>query len=639
MAPTFNNFKNKDGKKDNYSKNNYNDNDNKRKYNKNDEGHGNDEGYLDNKEKRLRKAERKSSRKNSNIIEESKIVWIKLIQTSNTKKQISELMKELMNIVTNNIEKLVIQHDSSRIIQSALKFGNQEQRKIVLYELKDVLLDMSNTQYGRFVVCKLIKELCDKNVKDSATCRKVIIKAFKGHVYKIAYHKYGSQVLNDIYKTFPTKDYTPLKQEFYSRQYTFLTQNLEQVQQETTLATILKKYPEKRKNIIQSQYDILQKVMDKELLDKLYFHDLLHDYISCCTTEELNDNEIVSTLCNTHSMPLLSSKIGALVFCKLCKIGTSKDRKQIIKDLLQNENSVKDYMLHKDSFIGILTLLQVTDDTKATGKIIKSLFVDEQISAPTRKEEQKTTEISPLLDFALNDIGCKLFLLLLPDDYKTSTTSILSPKKYFEEYEQEILFNTPSKNSKKDSEIRRKELCAFVQEELCALCMNHTYELITSKVGSNVLREVYNTFPTVELMDVILNICGARKDEDDENDTNNAYYMFEDPKAHLFIKNLFLSECDIKKKKDTRAYYYSKAAQSMSVSFAAKFYEYFQGQLGNIALASNRGAFVISALCDVEAVKEQVKKELQSIKKHLEDIVGEKEKGGHACLLNCLNEE
>ena len=168
MAPTFNNFHNKDIKKDTFTKRKYNE------FNKDKEEEG--PQYLDNKEKRERKAERKSQRKNASLIQQSKAIWIQLTNTSNTKAQISEFMTELMKVITNNIKKLVLQHDASRIIQAAVKFGNVAQRKIVLYELEDILFDMMNSKYGRFVVCKLIQTLCDKGVKDSATYRKVIIK-------------------------------------------------------------------------------------------------------------------------------------------------------------------------------------------------------------------------------------------------------------------------------------------------------------------------------------------------------------------------------------------------------------------------------------------------------------------------------
>ena len=362
--------------------------------------------------------------------------------------------------------------------------------------------------------------------------------------------------------------------------------------------------------------------MDKELLNHFYFHDLLHDYLSCLTNEELYDNELLSNLASSHAIPLLASKKGTLVFCKVCFYGNSKDRKSLVKELSALKEGIKEYALHKNSFLALLTLFQVMDDTKASGKILKNLFVGDA-SAPTRKEEDEKD--SPLLEIALHDIGSKLFFLLLPDDY-ASSPSTSSPKKYFEANEQEYLFHS-SNNSKKDAEIRRQELCAYVQEDITNMCMQHTYELITSKIGSLVLREVYNSFPSAELMDAIIN---AYKIQDEEN----KYYLFEDPKSHLFIKNIFLSECT--NKKDTRAYYKSKAVNSLNIYFAKKFYDAFKGELSSI-VGTNRGAFVISALCDVEVVKDDVKKELDGCKEVIRGLVGEKENGGHACLLRCLD--
>merc|ERR1711862_588571 len=171
-----------------------------------------------------------------------------------------------MLIIKGHISKLVLQHDASRIIQCATKFGSNAQRKVILQELEPILVEMTNSKYSRFVVSKLIKSCPVKEYNS----RKIIIKAFKGNVYKIAFHRFGSQVLDDLWKTFPSKETSVLKEEFYSRQFTLLLLNNEKQQEEeeennskdnnkkkTKLEIILNQYPEKKQKILQQQYELL----------------------------------------------------------------------------------------------------------------------------------------------------------------------------------------------------------------------------------------------------------------------------------------------------------------------------------------------------------------------------------------------
>lgn len=582
--------------------------------------------YLDNKEKRQIKKERKSNRKNSDIISKSKTIWTKLIQTKNTSQQNKLYMKELMIIITGKISQLALQHDASRIVQAAAKFGSNEERKIILYELEPVLVEVANGKYSRFLVSKLIKTCPPRDISS----RKLIIKAFKGQVYKLAFHKHGSQILDDIWKTFPPKEVGVLKEEFYSRQFTLLidedNDDTKKTKEALTLDTILKRYPEKRKLILAQQLELLQKAMDKELFHMMYIHVLLFEYMSCSTVEEVQG--LIPLVASEHSTPLLSTRVGSKVFAKLAIKGNSKDRKNMMKGF---KESLTEYLLHKDSYIGILCLLNVTDDTKTSGKILKLLLANEkEANAPTRKEESDVVAVSPLLQLALSPTSCKLFLLLLSN----LDTNQCNATKYFDPWELELLLQGDKENatSKKDPQIRRKELCAFLRDELCNMCVIHTLELMRSNSGVKVLREVYNSFPSDELVSAIVKACESEEEEEKK------LSLFEDATAHLFLKNMFLSECDDEAGKGgattKRAYYKSDEVTKSGISFASKFFSTFKGRLMTDVASSNRGAFVISALGNVSCVKEQVKKELMDC---VEDIrlLSEKSKG-HVALLQVI---
>merc|ERR1711862_983244 len=144
-----------------------------------------------------------------------------------------------------------------------------------------------------------------------------------------------------------------------------------------------------------------------------------------------------------------------------------------------------------------------------------------------------------------------------------------------------------------------------------------------------------------ELVNAIINACSSSSSEKKEK---KELSVFEHPIAHLFIKNMFLSECDnnnvsssalVTTTKNNKVCIKSEAVKESGISFATTFYQHFQGRLmTHVVASSNRGAFVASALVNVKEVKDQVRKEL---KKSIKEISSMAEKSkGHTALLNLI---
>ncbi len=72
-------------------------------------------------------------------------------------------------------------HDTCRVIECLVQYGNERHRNGVFEELKDNLAELSKSKYARFMVKKLLT-YCSKEQKDD------IIKAFIGHVTKLIKH-------------------------------------------------------------------------------------------------------------------------------------------------------------------------------------------------------------------------------------------------------------------------------------------------------------------------------------------------------------------------------------------------------------------------------------------------------------------
>ena len=122
--------------------------------------------------KRALKHARQSHRPHAEAVVAAKELWNKLRVKTNTDEQNAKMMKELMELLQGKFNRVALQHDASRVVQSAIQFGNQKQRKIVIKELCEGgnLIELAKSQYAHFVVLKMIKY----SVKDEDSMRLIV---------------------------------------------------------------------------------------------------------------------------------------------------------------------------------------------------------------------------------------------------------------------------------------------------------------------------------------------------------------------------------------------------------------------------------------------------------------------------------
>ena len=242
--------------------------------------------------------------------------------------------------------------------------------------------------------------------------------------------------------------------------------------------------------------DLVQKFVQKGLLEFVYVHHMLWEY----TQEALIDtnthrmNDLVNQLVESGPK-LLSTKPGAKVMCAIISHSTAKDRKRIIKTL---KGHVLESLLHDSAFLGIIRLVDVTDDTV---NVQKSLF-DELKSTTaaikyTASGELIPGALPPLVSIALHRNGHKLLLHLL-----TPNTRHFEP-------DEEVLFTTTVETSKKTPELRRKEHLMYLRSALVQVCATHTEELMRSRCGSKVLEAVVTVFHPATVVEAVARVCAG----------------------------------------------------------------------------------------------------------------------------------
>jgi len=541
--------------------------------------------------KRQVRKERQATRRHAESVTEAKALWNKLRMKTNTKEDTKKLMKEVMELIRGKVREIALQHDASRVVQAAIQFGSEEQRKEILLEIcqtEGSLAEMAKIQYAHFCCLKFIK-YCNR---DDASI-KMIVKSFKGEMPRLAVHGVGARVVESLFLNLPSKQTASLKQEFYGPHFSLFAQEQSTV---PTLESNLKKAKTEtqKKSAIDFVQQIINKGMTKSFYGFTYFQQLFAEYMDVADPGEIRT---ISSTVADHSIHLLSTRVGTRVVAACASYGTPKDRKRICKSLKGYTSSS---LLHRDAYLALLRLVQVTDDTVSIQKSVLNEVLTKKDSS-----EEDGESADGILELATSDTGSKLFLMLVVEDEE-------SRMKYFDPYERSILDPIPTikengkevPTSKKDPDTRRKELLKHIKDALLETCTQNVEQLLKSLPGARVLKEVYASTGSEPLANAVVDVCEGSID------------IFEDPVAHRSIKNLILVD-----------------VESDKPLFSKLLVDRLGANISDIA-ESNRGAFVAGALLKVPSVKATAKKTFSSNKKGIE--AKSKQKGstaGYAALL------
>ena len=111
-------------------------------------------------QRRALKHERQSHRRHADVVKDLKGLWNQLRLKTNTKQDIIPMMEKLMILLYNTdttLCEIALQHDASRVVQAAIQFANDDQRRKLCRSLQSQLPEMSKIQYAHFCVLKLIQ--------------------------------------------------------------------------------------------------------------------------------------------------------------------------------------------------------------------------------------------------------------------------------------------------------------------------------------------------------------------------------------------------------------------------------------------------------------------------------------------------
>ncbi|KAL3448739.1 armadillo-type protein [Aspergillus insuetus] len=420
------------------------------------------------KQKALAK-ERKAAKPNADMIARSKKLWERLRRKSHVPlEERKKLITELFDIITGRVKDFVFKHDSVRVIQTALKYANVEQRKQIARELKGSYVELAQSRYAKFLIGKLI-------VHGDTEIRDLVIGEFYGKVKRLIRHPEASWILDDIYRTVATQEQQAnLLREWYGAEFAIFRDNNAKT---ADLAKLLEEDPAKRSPIMRFLLELINQLIQKKTTGFTMLHDAMLQYFLNVKPGTTEANEFIELIKGDEEGDLVKNlaftKSGSRLMCLALAYSNAKDRKQLTRFY---RDTVKMMAGDLNGHLVLLTAYEVIDDTKLTSKLIFPELLNQSLDEEARNDE---------LLYQVNDLTARIPLLYL---FAGDKVKWLLP-----EHDSAVLAEIREirkETSKKEPATRRQELIKAASPTLVDLIAARADTLLETSFGSQFIVEV-----------------------------------------------------------------------------------------------------------------------------------------------------
>lgn len=502
----------------------------------------------------LRKKRKLNENTNYELTSESMKIWEELRKKDTEQLRREQLIDKLIEMIIGNLVTFVRKHDTVRLIETVIQYANEKQRNQIFEELKDEIIELTKLKYGKFFVLKMLKYGTNKH-------KQQIISSFYGHVPNLLNHSCAASVLEIIYNEHANvQQRNQLVQEYFGSEFKFFKD-----QDTGYLKDVLANLDNEKKDKIMNHFkEQLNKLSSKVATNFSITHYLYREFFKNAKPEDRN--ELAQSLAE-KAVEILHTRDGSRVALYTLWYGSAKERKTMIKSFKKFvANTAKD----ENGHYVLLGCFDCVDDTKLIEKnILNELFSKENI-----------------VEIASNKYGCKVLeFLLSPRD-----TRFFHP-------DQIVILAEGDDNpySKKDKDIRAKELREAASPMLLNLIVEHCPQLIES--GSTTL--VFNILTNAEkgdrhnaLVKLVDYLAGCGELKDDE------HQLIKRKDLCFLIKKLIQTD-KLKLKENEDYETFSKVLVDNLPESILKSYS-----------SCNKGCFILLSLIetDIDYVKNKIKK-------------------------------
>jgi pumilio homology domain family member 6 len=546
-------------------------------------------------------ADRKASKPLAEQLARTKKIWERLRRKSHVPlEERKKLVEELFEIITGNVKDYVLKHDSVRVVQTAIKYANLEQKRLIARELQGTYRQLAESRYAKFLIGKLL-------VQGDDEIRDIIVPEFFGNVRRLIKHPEASWILDDVYRGVATgQQKATILREWYGAEFA-LFQKDKKDKISGDLTDVLAVDAGKRAPIMRSLQELINHLIQKKMTAFTLLHDAMLQYFLNCKpgTEEITD--FIELLKGDEEGDLLKNlaftKSGARVVCLALAYGTAKDRKHVLKTY---KDTLQMMAADQNAHIIILTAYEVIDDTVLTSK---SIFPELLGKYPEKQVENAVL-------FATELIARTTLLYLFQGRSSSLFPASLSSDLAILSEIDAIRTST----SKKDAQVRRQELAKTLSPYLLTAIASAAPDLVTTSFGCHFVTEVLfgadgdksaalKAITSTAAGDPILSTPEIPNPKTEDEDTINTHDTTPLPQLHIaqtphggkMLKALISGgRYDPKAKKITPV--------SPPLDFADLLYPVIKPHI--LAWATGSSSFVVLSLLETESFSEHSKMEL-----------------------------
>ncbi|WWC61243.1 uncharacterized protein I303_103824 [Kwoniella dejecticola CBS 10117] len=393
-------------------------------------------------------------------------LWETARRADLSKEQRKKTINDLYNAAKGRIGEISRGHKGGRVLQTIVKFGGKEERTGVAMELESRWKEMMESKYSKFLMSKLIR-YCP-------SIRPLLIPQLTPHLLSLLNHSNAVAPLSDFYDLYATsKERKLLVRGFYPRELKIFDGG-KQASETKGLEAFLEEIGDDGKGRERILDSIEKTVLDvfnatqKQALAQSIFHRLVFEYVTCVfkfLDKEAADKKLHELLAaGAESFPeIVHTKDGSAVVRELIVRCNAKDRKQILQPLRKHVEALcKD----ADAQMVLFTAFDCVDDTKLMGKA----FVSDAIGLATTLAFDKQGRRA--LIYLLTPTSTKHFM---PQTISSLAASYASARELG--------------TSKKDTDIRRKELLGYASEGLLKAVEEKGDEMVRDPGAGMVVQE------------------------------------------------------------------------------------------------------------------------------------------------------
>jgi len=335
------------------------------------------------------------------------------------------------------IPEIANNHKGSRIVQSLLKYGTEEQINSVFAECAPKLAILAKSLYGNFLIRKLIEKTKKEDYPQ-------LLQNIKGQVTSLARHPVGSQILEHLYHSAKGEQRSQMQAEFYGGEFVHFLNASSRTKQEgknsnkepTTLKDILLQKPAmQRQNTLKNISRAILPILEKGLVSPLIVHKVLKEYLM------VGGASLRAEAANSIAAPaflrLFHTREGATATNIMLSYAGAKQRKQVLKALKAQVWRVsQDECAHST----IMTLIDCVDDTNMLNKIILQELKSEDIAGSVCEHKFGKRVILHLLRPRLNKYSPPnlQMMMLSPEEIRQSVEAAKALVKTLQKQQKKI---------------------------------------------------------------------------------------------------------------------------------------------------------------------------------------------------------